>query len=668
MEAKHQIEPSQPQKSIPLWSILIVPWLLQMIILIGIVKYVTVVNHQPVEKNLAVKSEQKTARQTEIARINRLNQQTLIWLCLTSMLPITVLSFLTYHVIIQPINRLKKASVAITRGDLDRTVDVTVDVNIGKFRELQTIAQSINYLADQVQAFSSQLKTKNSELELRIEQYTRELQQAKEQAKAAQSANSSLLADMSHELRSPLNAILGFTQMMQRDSSLSPSQQENLAILSCNGKKLLTSLNYVLELAKIEAGRITLYPNNFDLNSLLDSIKATLQLKAEQKNIKFLLERNPTIMQYIYTDKRRLSQILLNLLENLVHFTAPEGCVTLRLPSVMDCDSEVTDSKKSLKIRFEIEVSNSSISAEELASLFDSVMKIETKRKFQDVKILGLPISRKLVQLMAGDITVNNISEQDILLQAHLQAQLGIATQVQTQQLTRRVIGLEPGQPNYRILVVDDSKTNRKIMLQILEPIGFEVREAVNGQEAVDIWLKWQPDMIWMDVCMPVMDGYEATERIKSYPQQNRATPIVALTASTLEEEYSLSLQAGCDDFVGKPFSESIIFEKIAQHLGIHYIYDIYEESNSSIIPTESQHNMGFKLEADSLKVMPQEWLIRLEEAATELDGELITKLLQEIPKKHNLLAEALQNQVDDFNFVKIINLAQQAETNLDSD
>ena len=211
-------------------------------------------------------------------------------------------------------------------------------------------------------------------------------------------------------------------------------------------------------------------------------------------------------------------------------------------------------------------------------------------------------------------------------------------------QFPEKVIGLKSRQSEYRILVVDDSKINRLIMSQLLEPVGFQVREAANGKEAVDAWSDWQPHMIWMDLRMPIMNGFEATELIKS--SSPKETPIVALSASSLEDERSQLNAVGCDDFVGKPFAENTIFEKIAQYVGVRYVYEPVKPIPES-----------FRLTAETLKVMPESWLERIEQAAAMLDRTLLTQLLQEIPPEHPELKNALQQQINNFDFDKITNL-----------
>ncbi len=465
----------------------------------------------------------------------------------------------------------------------------------------------------------------------------------------SQSMTNSLLIDMSHELRSPLNAILGFAQIMQQESSLTRSQQENMAIINHSGKQMLSTINDLVDLSKIEANRLVLAKDSFDFYLWLDSFECSLRHKADNQGLDISLIKHSQLPQYICADERRLRQILTNLVSYCLKHNQSESIIVQISSSAVNLDSIES---KLQNLHFVIENLNFSLALLELVDLFDPAVSVCQKGKFYDHSPLSLPISRQLAKLMRGDITVEYDNHRQGKMIFRLDLAIEVATsqevEIKAESSPQKVISLEVEQPNYRVLVVDDSKTNRKILVQILEKVGFEIQEAANGKEAIDIWLRWQPHMIWMDIQMPVMDGYEATEQIKSYPQ-SKSLPIVAFSASSLEEERSLYQASGCDDFVEKPFSENIIFEKIAQHLGVRYIYQ-------SITPSPS----SFRLTANALRVMPDSWIDRLEQAAAALDDKLLTQLLQEIPPEYSDLQDALQKQIDNFDFDQIINLAQE--------
>jgi len=495
------------------------------------------------------------------------------------------------------------------------------------------------------------------------------LQRAKEAAeaatKAADTANrakSEFLANMSHELRTPLNAILGFSQLMHRDAHLNPSQQENLAIIMRSGEHLLTLINQVLDLSKIEAGRLTLNPHNFDLYRLLDDLEDMFRLRARDKQLQLLFERAPNLPQYVCTDEVKLRQILINLLNNAIKFTESGG-VSVRVGMMQGrggtaqpqtSNLQTAENFSHAQLQFEVEDTGIGIAAEEIDSLFEAFVQAKSGRISPEGTGLGLAIARQFVQLLGGDITLSSTLGHGSLFKFYLQVSIVDFSDIPTQQATRRVMALEPNQPRYRILIVDDRWENRQLLLKLLHPLGFELQQASNGLEALDIWERWQPHLIWMDMRMPVMDGYEATQRIKA-TIKGQATAVIALTASTLEEERAVILSAGCDDFVRKPFREVDIFETIQKHLGLSYIYDA---------PTHSlpeQANNSNTLTASALATVPVELLTHLKQAATRIDMDKIDTLIDEIRCHHAFLAERLAILAADFKYDEILAFLQQA-------
>ncbi|HEY9902710.1 MAG TPA: response regulator [Candidatus Sericytochromatia bacterium] len=473
------------------------------------------------------------------------------------------------------------------------------------------------------------------------------MQEAKEAAEAANRAKSTFLANMSHELRSPLNVILGFCQLLTRSQSLNPEQQENITIMTRSGEHLLTLINNVLDLSKIEAGRTTLHEINFDLYGLLDDLDDMFQAKAEDKNLQLVFDRTGDVPQYIRTDQVKLRQVLINLINNALKFTQT-GRVSVRVRGEPESRRKTNHTPHST-ITFEVEDTGAGIASDELENIFEAFVQTQIGIESQEGTGLGLSIARKFVQLMGGEISITSVVGQGTIFNFDIKITKVNATDIEDKQPTRRVVALEPNQPRYRILIVDDKWNNRQLLLRLLNPLGFELKEASNGKEAIEVWETFEPHLIWMDMRMPVLDGYEATKQIKTQ-LKGQATAIIALTASTLEEQRAVILSAGCDDFVRKPFREQVIFDKIAQYLGVRYIYEELSPPHVAVVKHDSS------LQA-SLANMPSEWVNELYEAANLIDNEQILQLLEQIPTVDAFFRQTISDWIYNFRCDKIIDL-----------
>ncbi|MEM6596634.1 MAG: PAS domain S-box protein [Cyanobacteria bacterium P01_C01_bin.69] len=500
------------------------------------------------------------------------------------------------------------------------------------------------------------------------------LANATEAAKAANKAKSEFLANMSHELRSPLHAILGFTHIL-KTTSPRPEQKENLDIICRSSEHLLALINDILDISKIEAGRVVLTHSEFDIYRLLDELQQMFSRTISEKNLQLVVDRSYSLPRVIYSDRLKLRQILINLLSNAVKFTE-DGSITLAVstsavsPSVTSDNSESTvassessmDDDSKVTLTFSITDTGTGIAPNDQTRLFEAFVQTESGLTAHEGTGLGLTISYEYIQLLGGELTVRSSlgKGSTFAFSIEVNAVEGVSIEPELELFSQSVVGLAPGQPDYRILVVDDVALNRKLLTHLLRESGFEVREAENGEDAIALWKTWHPQLIWMDVRMPVMGGEEATRQIRISERTREKTAamasgtcIIALTANAFDDDRAAALASGCDDFVSKPIQAQEIFDKMAQHLDVRYEYAKSERLAEPI---------NQPLTTDLFANTPPEWRYHLTQATLDLDDDAILGLVSQLPPEQQPLAAAIEKQVNSLAYKKLLQVLQEAD------
>jgi len=466
-------------------------------------------------------------------------------------------------------------------------------------------------------------------------------------AEDADRAKSAFVSNMSHEIRTPLNAIMGFAQILERDPSLSERQYEQVHTITRSGRHLLHLINDILDISKIESGQLTLHKNKFCLRTLLDDIELMFRSRADGKGIQFLIDRDKSVPQYIVADEGKLRQILVNLLGNAVKFTKSGG-VSLRVKAD-EKDETGHGEDMTVNLMFEVEDSGPGIPEEDMENIFHSFSQSKAGMDAGGTG-LGLPISKRLINLMGGSLSVDSEVGRGSVFRFNIQVEETDAPekQLEIKELSH-VESLQAGTGALRVLVVDDQIDNRNLLRHILEPAGFEIKEASNGEEALELFESWSPHAVLMDLRMPVMDGYEATRRIKSTPK-GKDVPVIAVTASVFEDKRQDVISAGMDEYLRKPFRPEELFAVLKNVLGIDYTY-----SDSS--ETRQRKSAKKQLTAEDISSLPEELVTGMKEAVENGDTAKLKDYISKAEEIDSEIGGGLKLLADRYNYDKLLKL-----------
>lgn len=465
---------------------------------------------------------------------------------------------------------------------------------------------------------------------------------AKEQAESASKAKSVFLSSMSHELRTPLNAILGFSQLLLRYQNLTPQQLKNVEVINRSGEHLLSLINEVLELSKIEAGKSEIKREVFDLLTIIEDLRLMFESKTASKGLEFFVSTAEDIPNFIKGDQGKLRQILINLIGNSIKFT-DAGSIQLIVGSVFRKENII-------RLFFEVVDTGLGIDGKDIERIFMSFEQSESGLKSKEGTGLGLAISRQYARLMGGDIFVSSAIGAGSKFRLEIETEIAAISEAKHKISYKKVKGIKTDK-EFRVIVADDRETNRDLLTSMLDIEGITVKEVSNGLEAVELCENWEPHLILMDMAMPVMDGFQATSKIINSDLRKKPL-IIAVTASVLEEETQKVLESGAVDVIRKPFREDELFGAMAHYCDLEYVF----EEEFDISAPESIKTAEVPLPLNSQKI-PDDLLNALKKTAMEGYGKKSLLLIDDIQIYDRKLAEKLKEAALNYDFKKVVDL-----------